>query len=140
MAIERNNFGGSTQPSEPDNLNRLKLILVALSDLLEVPIRFDDKRIQDECNRVVRELVNISVPTLANQIKEFQNYLNSVGLALERIIRQSSNPEQIFISCLQTLYCQLVSNGKSLFLSLHLIFLTFHSTITNFACVCVCVI
>lgn len=115
MAIERNNFGGSTQPSEPDNLNRLKSILATLTNLLEVEIRFDDKRIQDECNRVVRGLVEISVPTLANQIKEFQNYLNLVGQALERIIRKSSNPEQIFISCLQQLYCKLVSNGKSLF-------------------------
>lgn len=111
MAIERNNFGGSTQASEPDNLQRLEQIWKTLRDFDE-EISFDDKRIQDECNRVVRELVIISVPTEASKIKEFQHHLNAVGQVLERIIRQSSNPEQIFISCLQTLYCLLVSNGK----------------------------
>lgn len=111
MAIERNHFGGSKQTSEPDNLNRLKQILETLNDLRE-EISLNDKRIQDECNRVVHELVIISVPTEASKIKEFQHYLNAVGQTLERIIRQSLNPEQIFISCLQTLYCLLVSNGE----------------------------
>lgn len=111
MAIERNNFGGSVQTSDPEeNLNRLKHILEHLTDLQDLVI--DDKQIQEECNRVVRELVIISVPTSATNIKEFQNYLNSVGQSLERIIRQSTNPEQIFIGCLQTLYCLLVSNGR----------------------------
>lgn len=111
MAIERNNFGGSAQSSDPEkNLNRLKQILEHLSDLQSDPT-FDDKQIQDECNRIVRELVIINVPTAANNIKEFQSHLSSVGQSLERIIRQSSNPEQIFIGCLQTLYCLLVTNG-----------------------------
>lgn len=118
MAIERNNFGGSAQTTDPEeNLNRLKHILEHLTDLHDDPI-FDDKQIQDECNRVVRELVIISVPTSATNIKEFQNYLNSVGQSLERIIRQSANPEQIFIGCLQTLYCLLVSNGKAIAIAL----------------------
>lgn len=111
MAIERNHFGGSTQSSDLDNSNRLKQLLDTLNDL-EQELCFDDKRIQDECNRVVRELVTISIPTTANKIKEFQNYLTSVGQSLERIIRKSPHSEHIFISCLQTLYCSLVSNGK----------------------------
>lgn len=112
MAIERNNFGGSAQTTDPeDNLNRLKHILEALTDLQDEQI-FDDKRIQDECNRVVRELVVIDVPPSAANIKDFQSHLLTIGQLLERVIRQSSNPEQIFISCLQTLYCLLVSNGE----------------------------
>lgn len=115
MAIERNNSGGSAQTSDPEeNLNRLKHILDHLNDLQDDPV-IDDKQIQDECNRVVRELVIISVPTSATNIKEFQHFLNLVGQSLERIIRQSSNPEQIFIGCLQTLYCLLVSNGEYYF-------------------------
>lgn len=112
MAIERNTFGGSAQTSDPEeNLNRLKHILEVLNDLQD-ELSFDDKRIQDECNRVVSLLVVINVPTAANKIKEFQSHLNSVGQSLERVIRQSPNPEQIFIGCLQTLYCLLVSHGK----------------------------
>lgn len=113
MAIERNNFGGSVQTTDSEeNLNRLKRILERLTELHDDTV-LDDKPIQDECNRVVRELVIISVPTSATNIKEFQNYLNSVGQSLERIIRKSANPEQIFIGCLQTLYCLLVSNGRN---------------------------
>lgn len=118
MAIERNNYGttltaaaaaaAAAAATDPENLNRLKLVLEQLTDFESI----DEKHIQDECNRVVRELVNISVPKSASSIKEFQNYLNLVGQTLERIIRQSPNPEQIFISCLQTLYCLLVSHGE----------------------------
>lgn len=111
MAIERNKFSGSAQTSDAENIERIKQILDTLTNF-EVVRNFDDKRIQDECNRVVRELVIIKVPSNADQIKEFQHHLNAVGQSLERIIRQSTNPEQIFISCLQTLYCELVSNGK----------------------------
>lgn len=119
MAIERNNYGttlnaaaaaAAVASADPENLNRLKLVLEQLADF-ELEESTDEKHIQDECNRVVRELVNISVPKSASYIKEFQNHLNSVGQTLERIIRQSPNPEQIFISCLQTLYCLLVSHG-----------------------------
>lgn len=114
MAIERNNFGGSAQTSDPEeNLNRLKHILEHLTDLQDDSV-IDEKQIQEECNRVVRELVVISVPTPATNIKEFRNYLNLVGQSLERILRQSTNPEQIFIGCLQTLYCLLVTNGESI--------------------------
>lgn len=115
MAIERNNYGtmlnAAAASTDPENLNRLKLVLEQLADF-ELEESTDEKHIQDECNRVVRELVNISVPKLASCIKEFQNQLNLVGHTLERIIRQSPNPEQIFISCLQTLYCLLVSHGE----------------------------
>lgn len=112
MAIERNNFGGSAQTTDPEeNLNRLKRILEQLTDLQD-ELTVDDKHIQDECNRVVRELVFINIPKSAADIKELQIYLNLVGQSLEHIIRQSSKPEQIFISCLQTLYCLLVANGK----------------------------
>lgn len=118
MAIERNNYGAmlnaaaaAATDSDSDILNRLKAVLEQLADF-ELEDSTDEKHIQDECNRVVRELVNISVPKSASCIKEFQNQLNSVGHTLERIIRQSPNPEQIFISCLQTLYCLLVSHGK----------------------------
>lgn len=113
MAIERNNFGGNAQTSDPEeNLNRLKHIVNTLTNLQDILVSIDDKRIQDECNRVVRELVVIDVPTSAANIKDFQSHLLTIGQLLERVIRQSSNPEQIFISCLQTLYCLLVSNGE----------------------------
>lgn len=113
MAIERNNFGGSAQTSDPEeNLNRLKHILEHLTELQE-ELSVDDKQIQDECNRVVRELVIINIPPSAANIKEFQTFLNLVAQSLERIIRQSSKPEKIFIGCLQTLYCLLVTNGKN---------------------------
>lgn len=117
MAIERNNYSAmlsaasAAASTDPENLNRLKLVLEQLADF-ELEESTDEKHIQDECNRVVRELVNISVPKSASCIKEFQNQLNLVGHTLERIIRQSPNPEQIFISCLQTLYCLLVSHGE----------------------------
>lgn len=118
MAIERNNYGASAQTADPEeNLNRLKHILEALTDLQDVQ-GCDDKRIQDECNRIVRELVVINVPSSATNIKEFSSHLNSIGQLLERVIRQSSNPEQIFISCLQTLYCLLVTHGKCAFVCL----------------------
>lgn len=97
--------------TDTENLNRLKLVLEQLADF-ELEECTDEKHIQDTCNRVVRDLVNISVPKSASCIKEFQNQLNLVGHTLERIIRQSPNPEQIFISCLQTLYCLLVSHGE----------------------------
>lgn len=114
MAIERNKVGGSTQSTEPDHsIIRLKQILETLNEFGE-KIILDDKYIQDECNRVVRELVVINVPTAVDYIRDFRNYLISIGQVLERIIRQSSNPEHIFISCLQTLYCLLVSNGKQI--------------------------
>lgn len=121
MAIERNNYGtmltaaaaasAAAASTDPEIVNRLKLVLEQLADF-ELEESTDEKHIQDDCNRVVRELVNISVPKSASSIKEFQNYLNLVGQTLERIIRQSPNPEQIFISCLQTLYCLLVSHGE----------------------------
>lgn len=116
MAIERNNYGTTLTAAavtsvDPENLNRLKLVLEQLADF-ELENSTDEKHIQDECIHVVRELVNISVPKSASDIKEFQNHLNSVGQTLERIIRQSPNPEQNFISCLQTLYCLLVSHGE----------------------------
>lgn len=112
MAIERNNFGANAQTSDPEeNLNRLKRILEHLA-YLQADTNADYRQIQDGCNYIVRELVSINVPTSANFIKEFQSQLNTVGQSLERIIRQSSNPEQIFIGCLQTLYCLLVSDGK----------------------------
>lgn len=116
MAIERNNYGtpmngAAATAADPENLNRLKLVLEQLHEF-ELEDSTDEKHIQEECIRVVRELVNISVPTSACDIKEFQNDLNQVGQTLERIIRQSPNPEQVFISCLQTLYCLLVSHSK----------------------------
>lgn len=119
MAIERTNYGtpvnaaatAATASADPESLNRLKVVLEQLNDF-ELDDSADEKHIQDECIRVVRELVNISVPKSAINIKEFQNDLNLVGQTLERIIRQSPNPEQVFISCLQTLYCLLVSHGK----------------------------
>lgn len=68
MAIERSNYGATstaaaaavaTVATDPENLNRLKLILDQLTDLEQVEESTDEKHIQDECNRVVRELVNI---------------------------------------------------------------------------------
>lgn len=116
MAIERNEFGGNAQASDPvENLNRLKLILEHLTDLQD-SVNIDDKQTQEECNRVVRDLVLINVPTKAANIKELKSYLNSVGQCLENLIRQSSNPEQIFINCLQTLYFLLVTHGMTHYL------------------------
>lgn len=111
MAVERSNSVESGQTSNTqENLKHLKRILDGLQQLQEIFV-FDEKRIQDECNRVVHELVAISVPTLAAHIKEFMNYLNAIGQCLETIIRQSANPELIFINCLQTLYCLLLTKG-----------------------------
>lgn len=115
MAIERNQCGGNTQTFETEeNLNRLKTILQHLTNLQDDSI--DEKQIQEECNRVVYKLVLINVPTLAVSIKEFQSCLNSIGHCLENIIRLSSNPEQVFINCLQTLYLLLVKNGISTYI------------------------
>lgn len=114
MAVEKKFIGGNTQIQTNDSLIRLRELLNKMLFIEQRP-DIDDKQIQNECNTVILDLVNINVPSNAGDIKEFQAYLTSIGLSLERLIRKSSAPEQIYINCLQTLYTQLVSHGMDNF-------------------------
>lgn len=116
MAIERKNFGGNAAHSKPTATQPSATSGQELVSMLEWLRSLDGQILSyeqalDVCTKTVHELVEISVPCGAGDIKDFRDNLQEIGAILSRMLRSSDKAEKIYIACLQKLYTQLVLNS-----------------------------